>query len=125
MLNKETFNRINEAGNSLKSIIGMFETMAFDFDTTVEKKDSTIEINIPVPGFKKEEIEISVEEGIMTVKGTTKTPSSFKKSFAKSYELPPNVDQERISARQEDGVLTISLNKVDKKKASSFRVDIR
>ena len=81
----------------------------FTFETEIETSENGTEIRIPVPGFKKSEIQISVEENILTVSGKAEKESTFKRSFTKYYKLPQTIDQEKIQARQEDGVLSISL----------------
>lgn len=94
-------------------------------ESEIQQSENGIEINVPVPGFKKDEIEISVENQILKIKGTTEKPSSFKKSFTKSYRLSQSIDQEKIQARQEDGVLTILFNQSPKSLQSKKLIAIQ
>ena len=84
------------------------------------KSDEGIEIALAVPGYSKEVLSISVEDQKLKVKavveeeeeGTAKT--YFKRgiqsgAFEIAYRLSPNLDIESIAARQEDGVLYISI----------------
>ena len=96
----------------------------------VVETDKGYTVSAAVPGIKSEEIDIVVEDGILTISGETKnsfehssdesedTPSPkfhirerFYGSFNRKIRLPKDVDADAISASQEDGVLTISLGK--------------
>jgi HSP20 family protein len=83
------------------------------------EKDYTIDVS--VPGFKKEELNISIENGYLNVSGehkeemneTTKNYSRKEfshSSFTRPIKLPKNITEE-IDAKLEDGILTIKLNK--------------
>ena len=87
-------------------------------------------IEIDLPGVKKEDIQVDVSDGLLTVSGERKfkkevkeedyykVESSFGK-FERSFRLPEDVDVENIKAQSKDGVLEIELpeiKKEDKKK---------
>jgi HSP20 family molecular chaperone IbpA len=62
-------------------------------------------VEIPVAGFKPNEIEVTLEEGILTVRGT-----SEKRQFTRSLLLPEDIDGDNIGAKVEHGLLTLTLN---------------
>lgn len=79
-------------------------------------------IDLEVPGFKKEDIKINLNDGVLTVEGQFEVEKkqsesrSIRKEFSKtafkrSFNLPETVDFEKISAKYEDGILTISIDK--------------
>lgn len=87
-------------------------------------------ISAAVPGIKSEDIDITVEDGVLSISGETKnsfesssddaedTPSPkfhlrerFYGRFNRKLRLPKDVDADAISASQEDGILTITLGK--------------
>jgi HSP20 family protein len=100
-----------------------------------ETKD-TLEITVEVPGLDPKDVEISVENSILTLKGCRnfekaaegETYHRVERSygaFERSFTLPTNVDPERINAVYRHGVLALSLPKREeaKPRAISIRVE--
>ena len=94
-------------------------------------------IELAVPGFKKENIAIEVEENILKVSSeiTSKTESEDTESkftrkefnfrnFSRSFTLPETVDVENIVASYEDGILGITIPKKEEEKALKRMVEI-
>lgn len=86
----------------------------------VHQTDDKVEITAELPGVKEEDIDLMVEDGVLTLRGekrSTRTDEERGYSersygrFERSITLPPNVDEEQCSAEFRDGVLTISLPK--------------
>jgi HSP20 family protein len=86
-----------------------------------------------MPGIKKEDIEISVADNILTVSAVRKMQNEVKKedyylcesSFGRverKFTIPEGIDQEKISAELEDGVLVIELQKEEKLKPKSIEI---
>ena len=80
------------------------------------------EVEFAIPGLSKEDISIQIEKGILTVeaqKNGEKDETAYKTlkrefdytSFKRTFKLPEDADQKNISARMENGVLTISILK--------------
>ena len=84
-------------------------------EVDVRSGEERVQFQFDVPGVRKENIEITLEKGVLTVKGTRKfEPSGTKEqlllgrsygSFVRLFALPDGVDEERLSAKLEDGVL--------------------
>lgn len=68
--------------------------------------DGTLLLTLEVPGKRPEDIEVSVENQILSVKVKGRT--------LKSYELSDIIDLDRIEARTEYGLLTVSLPKKER-----------
>ena len=77
-------------------------------------------ISIELPGVKEDEVEVTVNEGVVSVKGTKSSESEEKGdtwffserqygSFSRSFRLPPDADGDRIAATLTDGVLRLSV----------------
>lgn len=91
----------------------------------IETKDA-IEVKLELPGLCKEEIEIQVSNGILTIKGEKKEAKEEKVekryhhremrygSFVRSIALPVDVKAEEANAQCRDGVLSIVLPKEDR-----------
>ena len=88
----------------------------------LEKEDRFV-VKAELPGIKEDEIEISVNDGTLTLKGEKKTEHEVREehyrwtersygSFHRTISLPSNVDTEKIGATYQDGVLEIDLPKV-------------
>lgn len=78
-------------------------------------------LQVALPGFAKEDVGISIEDEVLTVSDIREQPNKaatnyrlreFNYSgFSKSYKVPEEVDQEKVTASFSDGVLTIELTK--------------
>lgn len=92
----------------------------------ISETDDQFLISAELPGMQKEDINIDLENGRLTISGER----SFKKeeegkkfhrvetrygSFNRSFQLPDNVDEESIEASYEDGLLNISVDKDEDK----------
>lgn len=88
------------------------------------EKDNILNIRAKVPGFKEDELEINLEDGVLTIKGehreesekkgekTHQTESSVQQIF-RQFTLPVNVVSDKASAKLNDGVLEISVPKAE------------
>ena len=86
-----------------------------------ENKDN-LTVNVEVPGMKKEDVKVTFQDGILTIKGERKQEKEEKKrdyhymersfgSFRRSVQLPSTVDAEKVDATFKNGVLTVKLAK--------------
>ena len=92
--------------------------------TDVHEKDNQFEIDIDLPGFKKDEITLTLEKGTLTVaatKGLDKDEKNdrgrvirqerYAGSMQRSFFVGNNVTEEEIKAKYEDGVLRLQVPK--------------
>jgi len=98
-----------------------------------KKGSDSFEIEIDLPGVKKEDIELQVEDNILTVKAVRKIKNEVNKDdyylmessfglISRSFILPEGIDKDKINAKYEDGRLYISLEKEESRKAKSIAV---
>lgn len=92
-------------------------------------------IAVELPGVEEKDIEVSVDDGVVTVKGE-KTASREEKgetwyfserqygAFSRSFRLPPDADEAKVGADLKDGVLTITVPKARPEAASARKVKI-
>ncbi|PZV85384.1 heat shock protein Hsp20 [Algoriphagus aquaeductus] len=96
----------------------------------IAEDDKIYEIHLSVPGVKKSDFQIQLQDGKLTISGERKMEEkkdgkNFHSletqfgSFARSFFLPEDVMTEKIEATYEDGVLKLILPKREKKVASS------
>jgi HSP20 family molecular chaperone IbpA len=70
----------------------------------VTRTDTGYEVEMPVAGFAPNQIDVTVEDGVLTASGKTE-----KRSFRRSVVLPEDIDTEAIDAKVENGLLTLTL----------------
>lgn len=75
----------------------------------ISRTDNGYVVEVPVAGFRPEDINITLENGVLSVAGKTE-----KRSFTRSFLLPDEVDADNIDAKVEDGLLTLKLNLLPK-----------
>lgn len=99
---------------------------AFVPQVDVAETDQRFEISVAVPGLKREDIKINLEEGKLIISGERKLEKEEKGknfltretrfgSFSRSFYLPDNVDAEKIEASYNEGILNIFVPKDEKK----------
>lgn len=103
--------------NSLKA----FEPRISSFSpsTKIENNESEYDIHITLPGLKKDDLKISVEDDTLNVSYESESKDegkNYKKinysSFSRSFYLPPTTDIEKIKSSLEDGILSIKIPKI-------------
>jgi HSP20 family protein len=88
----------------------------------IAEKDNQYEVELAIPGMKKEDIQIQVDRGVLKVSGESKTEKEEKdkkftrkefsySSFSRSFTLPENTDENQIEAKYEDGILKLTIAK--------------
>src|SRR4051794_32830775 len=103
----------------------------------VREDGDHIYVEAELPGFKKDEIDITLENQTLTIAAErqceTKQGGDGKKGdlllherrysrFLRSFTLPPTVDEQTVNAKLNDGVLTITLNKREESKPKKITV---
>jgi HSP20 family molecular chaperone IbpA len=71
----------------------------------VQKTEDGWSVEIAVPGYKPDQIDVTVEDRVLTVTGKTE-----RRSFQRSILLPEEVNAEAIDAKVEHGMLTLGLH---------------
>jgi HSP20 family protein len=93
-------------------------------------------IKAELPEVEKKDIDVSVHEGVITIRGERRLENrtndekhhrieSFYGSFARSFTLPADVDDTKIQAESKDGVLTVRLPKTEARKPRPIEVQVR
>ena len=99
-----------------------------------EEKEALI-AKVEVPGIKKEDVVITVEDETLTVKGSFKTEEAVKEKeyyfaeratggFMRTVPLPARVNPEKVTAALRDGLLEIRLPKADEAKGAGKKISI-
>src|SRR5579884_2764267 len=89
----------------------------------IVEDEQKLELYADVPGVKQEDLDIQVEQDILTIKGERKG-ARFRGAFERAFALPKQVDVEKIVASLEDGVLTLTLPKRAEAQPRKIKVSI-
>lgn len=101
----------------------------------IAETDKAYIIKAELPEVRKEDVEVSVHDGVITIKGERsyqKTDESeqqhriecFYGEFSRSFSLPSDVDQGAISAESKDGILRVILPKAEAKQPKAIEVQV-
>ena len=96
--------------------------------TDVKETENAYEIDIDLPGFKKDEIQMELKDGVLTVsaakgldkdeedkKGNYIRKERYAGSMSRSFYVGENMKEEDIHAKYENGILTLDVPKEQKK----------
>jgi HSP20 family protein len=109
------------------------ETGELTFPIDLSEGEDTVTVKAVLPGVKPEDVDISVSENVLTIKGETRSEETSEKenfyrreirygAFSRSVPLPTRVDYERADADFADGVLIVSLPKAEDVRPKSIKV---
>ena len=101
----------------------------------VENEDAFV-ATADLPGLSKEDIQISLDEGVLSISGERKLEHTengeegkgFRRferaygSFSRSFSLPQGIDQENVKAAFDNGVLTLTLPKTEVAKSRTISI---
>jgi len=101
----------------------------------VTENDNEITLTAELPGLAEEDVDLTVREGMITLKGEKKHERDEEKdnvhvtersygSFQRSMPVPDRVDADQISAKFDKGVLKVVMPKKAEAKASARKIDI-
>lgn len=99
------------------------------------ENDDNLILAAEIPGMDKSEIKIVVEDGILTISGEKKAPDPedrtnvvrselIRGKFSRSFTLPDYIESEKIGADYKNGVLSITMPKVEKVKPKEIEVNV-
>ena len=100
-----------------------------------EDKDS-FTVKAELPGLKSEDIDVSLNEGVLVISGERKCEQKFDEAethrverffgrFQRSIVLPSSVKTDKIAAQYKDGVLTVTLPKSEEAKPKQIEIKVQ
>ena len=101
----------------------------------ISETDKQYLIKADLPEVKKEDVDVSVENGVLTISGerhyeaeeeteTKHRIESMYGRFSRSFTLPSDADEAKISAKSKDGVLRVSIPKAAAPQENKVRVSV-
>ena len=132
---RKSFEQMSRVMNSLEE--GRIEKdLAFIPAVNTREGDDAYYIEVDLPGVKKEDINIDVHDNILTVNGERKLEEERKDDefyrveslygkFERSFTLPEDVDSDKIEAKDENGVLLITIPKAQQVDKAPKKIEIK
>lgn len=99
-----------------------------------EDKDNVV-VKVELPGMKKEDIDLSLHDGSLSISGERKSEQKFESAevyraerfvgrFQRTVALPAPVAVDKVKAQYKDGVLTVTLPKTEEAKPKQIDVQV-
>lgn len=102
----------------------------------VYEKEDVLYVRAAVPGIRPEELEVSIEENVLTIRGENRRHDKMTESkvylaeyaygsFTRSIRLPEGLDLEKVDAEFDHGFVTISIPRQTPAKPAAIKVHVR
>jgi len=120
-----------------RSLMSMRPSMMEDISPSVDiyEDNGDIVMKAELPGMKKEDIEVTLSEDSITLSGEKKKEEEVKKknyykwersygSFCRTFELPADVQSDKVKSTFKDGILEVRIPKSEEAKSKEIKVEI-
>jgi len=98
----------------------------------IREDDKGFMLDLAVPGIDRKDLKIDINKDVLTISSETKNESEenrdgYKRkefsysSFSRSFQIPENVNREKIEANYKDGILSVALPKFEEEKSKISR----
>jgi HSP20 family protein len=102
----------------------------------VSETDKGYEIKAELPGMEEKNIEVKLADGVLTIKGEKQEEKETKEkdyyvqersfgSFQRTFQVPDNVDTNKIEANFKNGVLTVNLPKTAEAQKPAKKIEVK
>ena len=132
------FDPFEEMDNMLAAFPGMGRGMqrAFFPATDVYQTKDAVVVEAPLAGVDPRDVEVNVDNGVLTIKGETRHKKEvdekdyYRKeirsgSFYRQIALPASVDEGKVQAEFEDGILKITCPKAEPEKKAPVKIEVK
>jgi len=128
-------NRVNSLFRDFNDGDSPLTTASFVPAVDIYEDDQKVILKLEVPGIEEKDLDVSVENNTLTVKGERKFEKEEKEenfhrierrygSFFRAFTLPPTVDTEGIGAQYNAGVLKLELKKKPEAQPKQIKVNV-
>ncbi|MBD9498495.1 Hsp20/alpha crystallin family protein [Ensifer adhaerens] len=102
----------------------------------VTETESAIEVSVELPGIDQKDVDVSLTNSALTIKGEKKSEQEESKkgyhllersygSFYRSIPLPSGVDEDKVAAQFKNGVLTVTLPKTEEALSRVRKIEVK
>lgn len=134
MLN--TWNAVRTLDRMFDDVMGAalgtaMNSRTFDPAVDVRTSDTEVWLAWDMPGVKPEDLEITIADHVLTVKGSRRFDTKDNErvmlgraygSFTHSYSLPESLDEQQLSAELADGVLTVRIPRLPEARPRKIQI---
>ncbi len=136
---EDVSNRLNRlfgrSNSPVESEQNMLAVADWSPSVDISETDDAYLIRGEVPGVKKEDVKVSVQDGMLTIQGERKMEKEEKNkkfhrvecsygNFVRSFRMPDDADENKVKAEFKDGMLNVTLPKSAKAKSKSINVSV-
>ena len=130
---RSPFNDMNRLAREMDSLFGGSTNDLWSPPVDVEETADELVLTAELPGMKHEDIDIELEDGVLTIQGEKKEEQKDEGtqgllyerrwgSFTRKFTLPRAVDANNINASYENGILTIHVPKAEEAKGRKIEI---
>ncbi len=123
------FDRLFQDFDRTPGTLARAQEPAFNPEVDIYEDDKAIVLTVDLPAMDEKDLDVQVQDGQLTIKGERKFENEEHKdnyhrierrygSFQRTFALPDTVDDEKIVAGYDKGVLKLTLPKLDKPKSA-------
>lgn len=138
------FSELEDVSNRLNSIFGRLpvstgQEMLAVTDWTpivdISETDKAYLIKGEIPGVKKEDVKVTIEDGMITMRGERRQEKEDKGekfhriercygSFMRSFRIPDDADESAVKAEFKDGMISVTIPKSEKAKSKPKEIEV-
>lgn len=142
----DPFRELEDVSNRLNRVFGrplaraesgheMFPMADWTPSADISETDTAYLIKAEIPGVKKEDVKVTLQDGMLTIQGERKMEKEEKDkkfhriersygSFMRSFRVPDDADESAVKAEFKDGMLNVTLTKSAKAKSKAINVSV-
>lgn len=142
----DPFRELEDMSNRLNRVFGrplarlepnseMLTMVDWTPSADISETDTAYLIKAEIPGVKKEDVKVTIENGMLTIQGERKMEKEEKDkkfhriersygSFMRSFRVPEDADESSVKAEFKDGMLNVTLGKSAKAKPKAINVTV-
>lgn len=128
-------NRIQKYFEDFPSLRNEYSS-SFNPKIDISEDDKHLYVDAEIPGIKKEDLKVTIQDNIITIKGEKKREEEKKEknyyrnercygTFTRSFTLPAEVNSEKIDAKFEDGTLKITMEKMNQTASKVKEIELK
>ncbi len=102
----------------------------------VHETENEVVLDVELPGVDRKDVKVEVKEGVLTISGERKQERKARENgyrsverhygrFERTFGLGETVDAEKITAAYKDGVMTVTLPKLEKVKPREIAIEVK
>ena len=132
----EPLRELENWNERIHRFFGEYPTTDFNYypHVDISEDEDNIYVEAEIPGVKKEDIKITLQDNILTITGEKKKENNKKNffrservygSFTRSFTLPDDINSDSVEAKFDNGILNITIQKVQPKRATEKFIEVK